>query len=62
VGEGIPALPDGAGRHFAALNLHKAFSSESVPRSIDAQGSLAKAWTDLAQAGVKRIQSSDIEV
>jgi len=31
-------------------------------RGIDAQGSLAKAWADMAQAGVKRIQSGDIEV
>ena len=29
-------------------------------RGIDTQGSLAKAWADMAKAGVKRIQSSDI--
>src|ERR1700734_1163137 len=34
---------------------------EDACRGIDAQGSLAKAWTDMAQAGVKRIQSGDIE-
>src|SRR5436305_1151987 len=29
-------------------------------RGIDTQGSLAKAWADMAKAGVKRIQSADI--
>src|SRR6202165_1938618 len=29
-------------------------------RGIDTQGSLAKAWADMAKAGVKRIQSGDI--
>ena len=33
---------------------------EDACRGIDTQGSLAKAWTDMAKAGVKRIQSSDI--
>ena len=31
-------------------------------RGIDTQGSLAKAWTDMAKAGVKRIESSDVAV
>jgi nicotinamidase/pyrazinamidase len=33
---------------------------EDACRGIDAQGSLAKAWTDMKAAGVKRIQSSDL--
>ena len=33
---------------------------EDACRGIDAQGSLAKAWTDMAKAGVKRIKSDDI--
>ena len=31
-------------------------------RGIDTQGSLAKAWADMANAGVKRIQSNDLAV
>jgi nicotinamidase/pyrazinamidase len=33
---------------------------EDACRGIDTQGSLAKAWTDMTKAGVKRIQSADI--
>jgi nicotinamidase/pyrazinamidase len=33
---------------------------EDACRGIDTQGSLAKAWADMADAGVKRIQSADI--
>ena len=33
---------------------------EDACRGIDTQGSLAKAWTDMNSAGVKRIQSSDL--
>lgn len=33
---------------------------EDACRGIDTQGSLAKAWADMAKAGVKRIQSGDI--
>jgi nicotinamidase/pyrazinamidase len=33
---------------------------EDACRGIDNQGSLAKAWADMAKAGVKRIQSADI--
>ena len=33
---------------------------EDACRGIDVGGSLAKAWTDMAAAGVKRIQSSDL--
>jgi len=33
---------------------------EDACRGIDAQGSLAKAWKDMAKAGVKRIQSTDL--
>lgn len=33
---------------------------EDATRGIDAQGSLAKAWTEMSAAGVKRAQSSDI--
>jgi len=33
---------------------------EDACRGIDTQGSLAKAWKDMAKAGVKRIQSADV--
>ncbi|MBN9005335.1 MAG: bifunctional nicotinamidase/pyrazinamidase [Rhizobiales bacterium] len=33
---------------------------EDACRGIDTQGSLAKAWADMAKAGVRRIKSSDI--
>ena len=35
---------------------------EDACRGIDVGGSLAKAWTDMTEAGVKKIQSSDIAV
>jgi nicotinamidase/pyrazinamidase len=35
---------------------------EDACRGIDTQGSLAKAWSDMDKAGVKRIQSADIAV
>ena len=35
---------------------------EDACRGIDANGSLAKAWDSMKKAGVKRIQSSDVEV
>lgn len=38
----------------------EAYVIEDACRGIDTQGSLAKAWADMATAGVKRIQSSDI--
>jgi len=34
---------------------------EDACRAIDLQGSLAKAWADMHKAGVKRIQSSDLQ-
>ncbi len=40
----------------------EAYVVEDACRGIDTQGSLAKAWSDMANAGVKRIQSSDIAV
>jgi nicotinamidase/pyrazinamidase len=40
----------------------EAYVIEDACRGIDTQGSLAKAWTDMAKAGVKRIQSADIAV
>ena len=39
-----------------------AYVIEDACRGIDTQGSLAKAWADMAKAGVKRIQSGDIAV
>ena len=36
------------------------FVIEDACRGIDTQGSLAKAWTDMTKAGVRRIQSGDI--
>jgi len=35
---------------------------EDATRGIDADGSLAKAWKDMLGAGVKRIQSADLDV
>jgi len=49
---------------WSALDARKArfetFVIEDACRGIDLQGSLAKAWADMAKAGVKRIQSGDI--
>ena len=49
---------------WTALDGRKAgfetYVVEDACRGIDTQGSLAKAWADMAKAGVKRIQSSDI--
>ncbi|MES5484372.1 bifunctional nicotinamidase/pyrazinamidase [Bradyrhizobium sp. INPA03-11B] len=49
---------------WTALDARKAgfetYVVEDACRGIDTQGSLAKAWADMDEAGVKRIQSSDI--
>jgi nicotinamidase/pyrazinamidase len=49
---------------WSALDARKAgFNAaviEDACRGIDVQGSLAKAWSDMQSAGVKRIQSTDI--
>jgi len=49
---------------WTALDARKAgletYVVEDACRGIDTQGSLAKAWADMAKAGVKRIQSTDI--
>jgi nicotinamidase/pyrazinamidase len=49
---------------WSALDARKAgfetYVIEDACRGIDLQGSLAKAWADMAKAGVKRIQSGDI--
>jgi nicotinamidase/pyrazinamidase len=51
---------------WTALDARKAgfetYVVEDACRGIDTQGSLAKAWTDMAAAGVKRIKSDDIAV
>ena len=51
---------------WTALDARKAgfevYVVEDACRGIDTQGSLAKAWTDMANAGVNRIQSGDIAV
>jgi nicotinamidase/pyrazinamidase len=51
---------------WTALDARKAgfetYVVEDACRDIDTQGSLAKAWADMATAGVKRIQSGDIAV
>src|SRR5579872_7442732 len=51
---------------WTALDARKAgfevYVIEDACRGIDTQGSLAKAWADMAKAGVKRIQSGDIVV
>src|SRR4051812_36811840 len=49
---------------WTAIDARKAgfdtYVIEDACRGIDTQGSLAKAWADMAKAGVKRIQSADI--
>lgn len=49
---------------WSALDARKAgfdtYVIEDACRGIDTQGSLAKAWDDMAKAGVKRIQSGDL--
>ena len=51
---------------WTAIDARKAgfetYVVEDACRGIDTQGSLAKAWADMAKAGVKRIQSADIAV
>jgi nicotinamidase/pyrazinamidase len=51
---------------WTALDARKAgfevYVVEDACRGIDTQGSLAKAWADMAKAGVKRVQSADIAV
>ena len=51
---------------WTALDARKArfetYVVEDACRGIDTQGSLAKAWADMAKVGVKRIQSGDIAV
>jgi len=51
---------------WSALDARKAgfetYVVEDACRGIDAHGSLAAAWADMAEAGVKRIQSGDIAV
>ena len=49
---------------WSALDARKAgfdtYVIEDACRGIDASGSLAKAWADMAKAGVKRVQSGDL--
>jgi nicotinamidase/pyrazinamidase len=49
---------------WTAMDARKAgfdtYVIEDACRGIDTQGSLAKAWADMAKAGVKRIQSGNI--
>jgi nicotinamidase/pyrazinamidase len=49
---------------WSALDARKAgletYVIEDACRGIDTQGSLAKAWADMAKAGVKRITSGDL--
>ena len=51
---------------WTAMDARKAgfetYVVEDACRGIDTQGSLAKAWADMAKAGVKRIQSVDLTV
>jgi nicotinamidase/pyrazinamidase len=51
---------------WTAMDARKAgfetYVIEDGCRGIDTQGSLAKAWADMAKAGVKRIQSTDLSV
>src|SRR3954471_16978657 len=49
---------------WTAIDARKAgfetYVIEDACRGIDTQGSLAKAWADMAKAGVRRIQSAEI--
>ena len=49
---------------WSALDARKAgfetYVIEDACRGIDTQGSLAKAWSDMKKAGVRRIQSGDL--
>jgi nicotinamidase/pyrazinamidase len=49
---------------WSALDAHKlgyeAWVIEDACRGIDTQGSLAAAWKDMQNAGVKRVQSADL--
>jgi nicotinamidase/pyrazinamidase len=49
---------------WSALDARKAgfetYVVENACRAIDTDGSLAKAWSDMDKAGVKRIQSTDL--
>ncbi|VTU18997.1 nicotinamidase/pyrazinamidase [Variovorax sp. PBS-H4] len=51
---------------WTALDARKAgfeaYVIEDATRAIDLNGSLAKAWKEMQAKGVKRIQSSDIEI
>ena len=51
---------------WTALDARKAgfeaYVIEDATRAIDLDGSLAKAWKDMQAKGVKRIQSTDIEL
>ena len=51
---------------WSALDARKAgFAAavlEDATRAIDTGGSLARAWRDMTEAGVRRVQSSDIDV
>ena len=51
---------------WTALDARKAgfetYVVEDACRGIDTQGSLAKAWDEMAKAGVERIKSTDIAV
>jgi nicotinamidase/pyrazinamidase len=49
---------------WSAIDARKAgfdtYVIEDACRGIDTQGSLAKAWVDMAKAGVRRIKSTDL--
>ncbi len=45
----------------AAAAGFQVFVMEDLCRAIDTQGSLARAWNDMTEAGVVRIQSSEID-
>ena len=51
---------------WSAMDARKAgfnaFVIEDATRGIDAGGSMAKAWQEMTGAGVKRIQSTDVDV
>jgi nicotinamidase/pyrazinamidase len=51
---------------WTALDARKAgfetYVVEDACRGIDTQGSLARAWADMAEAGVKRVQSGEFAV
>ena len=59
-----PAQPSSVSHAWSAVDARKfgftTYVIEDATRAIDLNGSLAAAWKQMTEAGVKRIQSGDI--